>query len=177
MVINNDIKETLKEFKINVDDGLLYLLGIYFKLDVDNTCKEETIKAVNLTKIVEKTFNDQVYKWNMPLFEEQQTEWDWVIKGYNKMWDKYPDRKGASKDVLSRMQEWFKKYPEYRKQDVQKATEAYFKTVTSPQYVKNSAKFIFEGVGATKMSHLLAWCEKVIGKNNSSSNLVGKLMK
>jgi hypothetical protein len=151
------------------------LLGYYYNLDVDKVCSEDTIKAINLTKIVEKDYSKNILKWNIPLFQGQQTEWDWVEK-YNDMWNINKARKDSLADVVKRMQEWFKKYPHYRRQDVQAATQAYFKTVKDPQYLKSSAKFIFEGVGATKMSHLLKWCEQTAGQQGNNSNIKGKVL-
>lgn len=172
MQINDEIYEVLKEFKIPKNEGILALLAIYYKLDPENTIPEETIKAINLTKIVEKVHSNGMIKWNMPLFQGQQTEWEWVSK-FNEMWNRNKERKAAHPDVLKRMMEWFKKYPEYRAADVKKATEAYHK-VTSPEYLKNSAAFIFDGAGAAKKSILLQWCEKT--KDASSiNNMKGKI--
>lgn len=174
MQLNPEIIDVLKEFKINKDEGLLCLLGYHFGLDVDKVCSDETIKALNLTKIVERDLQRGGLKWNMPLFQGQQTEWGWVDK-FNNMWNINKARKDSLVDVTKRMQEWFKKYPHYRKEDVQRATEAYFKTVKDPQYLKSSAKFIFEGSGAAKMSHLLKWCDQTVGQKNQS-NIKGKLL-
>lgn len=168
MEINQEVYDILKEFKINKSEGILCLLGIYYKLDVEKTCSEETIKAINLTKILSKDYGSGgVITWNVPLFQGQQTEWDWVTK-YNDMWNINRERKDSNPDVLRRMQEWFKKYP-YRKEDVQRATIAYFKTVKDVQYLKSSAKFIFEGIGGSKKSDLLKWCEQTASKQVEST--------
>lgn len=168
MQLNEEIFEVLKEFKVNKNKGMLALLAIYFKLDAETTIDEETIKAINLTKIIEKNYTNGVLTWNMPLFLVQQTEWDWVKDKYNKLWDRNRERKASNPDCIKRMQEWFKKYPIYRVDDVTKATLAYHASVKDPQYLKNSAAFIFDGVGASKKSILLAWCEKL--KDGVSTN-------
>lgn len=160
MEINKEIYEILKEFNIDTDDGLLVLLGIYFKLDVDRVCPEEIVKAINTTKIVEKDYAKKRLQWNVPLFQEQVTEWDWVKKYNDKFGKMNPSRKDALGDVTTRMIEWFKKYPQYRVEDVKRATQSYMSTVKDPQYLKSSAKFIFDGAGAMKKSLLLSWCEK-----------------
>lgn len=169
MEINPEIISILKEHRINKDEGLLFLLGVYFKLDVDRICSENLIKIMNLTKIVERDYASKAnLKWNVSLFSGQDTNWDWVATKYNEMWNINRARKDNSSDVTKRMQEWFKKYPQYRKQDVQAATTAYFKSVKDVQYLKSSAKFIFEGIGAAKISHLLTWCEKTVGQKEGS---------
>lgn len=161
MEINEEIRGILKEFKINKNEGLLCLLAIYFNLDAETTCSEDTIKAINLTKIVEKNHVNGLIRWNVPLFKGQQTEWEWVRSEYNEMWRRYPSRKDSNPDCTSRMQEFFKKYPSYRKDDVIQATRNYIRTVSSEQYAKRSALFIFDGKGAMKTSMLAGWCEKL----------------
>jgi hypothetical protein len=74
------------------------------------------------------------------------------------------------------MIEFFKKYPQYRVEDVKKATKAYISSINDPQYLKSSATFIFEGQGAIKKSLLLNWCEKVTDKHNDSSGRRGKII-
>lgn len=168
MQINQDIIEVLKEFKIDKNKGLLALLAIYYQLDPENTIPEDTIQAINLTKIVEKNHINNSIIWNMPLFEGQQTEWDWVKTEYNEMWRNYQSRKDSNTDCTKRMQEFFKRYPVYRKGDVIQATRNYMKTVSSEQYAKRSALFIFDGKGAMKTSMLAGWCEKLAAGSNVS---------
>jgi hypothetical protein len=166
MEINSEVFDILKEFKIDKSQGTLALLGIYYGLDIDTTCSEEVVKAINLTKVVEKDYKSGTLKWNIPLFSGQQTDWDWVKK-WNDLWNVSPARKGANADVLRRMQEFFKKNPKYRVEDVQKATENYLRSLSSVQYIMNSAKFIYDGAGAMKKSTLLSFCEKL---NISTAN-------
>ena len=174
MQINKEIYEILKEFKIDRDAGVLILLGIYFNLDIDSVCPEEVVKAINTTKIVDRDYGKKRLQWNVPLFQEQVTEWNWVKK-YNDMFGKMnPSRKDALTDVTNRMIEWFKKYPQYRVEDVKKATQMYMSTIKDPQYLKSSAKFVFEGTGGMKKSLLLSWCEKV-GSNNSFGGQKGRI--
>lgn len=168
MEINRQITDTLKECKIPVKAGTLVLLGIYFNLDVDKVCPEEIVKAVNTTKIIEMDYKLGVVKWNIPLFKGQETTWAWVEK-YNEAFAKVnPSRKDNIGDVTKRMIEFFKSYPQYRVEDVKKATMEYIKTVKDPQFLKRSAKFIREGQGATSISLLLNWCEKVTDKTDTS---------
>lgn len=168
MEINREIAEVLKECKVPVKAGTLVLLGIYFNLDVDRVCQEEIVKAVSTTKIVEMDYNNGVIKWNIPLFKGQETTWAWV-EHYNESFGRInPTRKDNLADVTKRMIEFFKLYPQFRMQDVKKATKAYLDTIKDPQYLKRSAKFIFEGQGATKISLLLNWCEKVTDKFNDN---------
>lgn len=176
MEINRAIAGILRESKIDVDGGTLVLLGIYYGLNVDKVCPEEIVKAINTTKIVEKDYRTNSIKWNIALFAEQQMEWQWVIDKYNKLWDRAPSRKDNNSDVLKRMQRFFSMYPQFRKEDVRNATIAYHKSQPDPQYLKSSAKFIFEGIGAMQKSMLLTWCEKVT-RNDGDHYQVGKIVK
>jgi hypothetical protein len=176
MEINPDIYDVLKEYKIDKNQGTLALLAIWFKLDAETTCSEEVIKAINLTKIVEKVHANGTLQWNMPLFTGQQTEWDWVETEYNVLWKRNQDRKASNPDCKKRMQDFFKKYPIYRKDDVMKAVRAYHAATKDAGFLKNSAAFIFDGQGAMKKSILLGWCEKTINAS-SVSNLKGTIIK
>ena len=176
MEINRRIQTILKDNNINIQSGTLVLLGIYYGLNVDEVCPEEVVKAINITKIVEKDYRTGALKWNVSLFAGQELEWDWVINKYNDMWSRAPDRKDSSGDVIKRMQKFFSMYPQYRKEDVKNATIAYHRSQGNPQYLKSSAKFIFEGIGAMQKSMLLTWCEKVT-KDESDDYQVGKIVK
>lgn len=168
MEINKEIPIILKEFHIDKDAGLLVLLGIYYKLDVDTVCPEEVIKAINTTKIVEKDYVAKTIKWNVPLFIGQETAWAWV-KDWNDRFGKInPTRKDNLSDVTKRMQEWFTKNPQYRVGDIMVATNKYFGQLKEAQYLKSSAKFIYEGIGASKTSMLLTWCERVTNSGGAT---------
>ena len=176
MEINPEVSEILKKFNIAKDEGLLCLLGIYFKLDIESIAPERVIKAINVTKIVEKDYSNKssTIIWNVPLFLGQQTNWDW-IKDWNNQWNANMSRKASNPDVLKRMQEFFKKYPLYRVEDVMKATQLYMST-TTPGYFKNSAAFIFDGAGAMKKSILLGWCEKLKQSGGNTTQQKGKIV-
>lgn len=175
MQLNPDIADILKDFNIDKSQGILYLLGVYFELNVETTCKEEVIKAVNVTKVVDIDYENKVIIWNVPLFMGQEVAFDWVgdwISGFGRI---NPERKGAMKDAITRMKKFFAENPQYRKEDVYKARDLYFSTVRDSKYLMKSHKFIFDGIGAMKKSTLLEYCEKVVD-NSSTSNMRGTLI-
>lgn len=178
MEINPDIKEILKEFRIDKNQGILCLLAIYYGLNPEKVISDEVIKAINLTKIIERYYpassKNISIKWNIALFRGQETAFEWV-KEWNDRWNVQLDRKAALSTVLKRMKDFFAKYPEYRKEDVIRATDFYFSTVNIG-YLKNSAAFIFDGAGAMKNSILLGWCEKT-KESKSSSTMKGTIIK
>lgn len=163
MTINPLVKEVLKSYKIDVDSGVLVLLGIYYGLDVDKVCPEEVVKGINLTKIVERDYKFNTVVWNIPLFEgiETNNSWNWVVDWVDGFGRINKERAGSWRDAVSRMQKFFQKYPEYRKGDVYAARNLYFRSVRDSQYLMKSHKFIFDGIGAMEKSTLLEWCEKV----------------
>lgn len=167
MELNKDIIEILKEYRINKDEGLLYLLGIFHNLDVDSIVPEKTVRAVNLTKIIEKDYENSTVNWNFPLYSGQQTAFDWVEDWMSPFGKINPERRGVKRDCVARMKKFFAANPEYRKDDIYAARDLYLSTVRDPQYLKSSHKFIYEGSGDWRSSMLLQWCEKL--KENSSS--------
>lgn len=174
MTLNPDIIPILRQFKIDVSQGTLCLLGYYFGLDVDSTCSEEVVKAINLTKIVVKDYTNNSIQWNMPLFQGQETAFAWVADWLEAFGRANPERKGSPRDAASRMKMFFQMYPEYRKEDVYKARDLYI-AGTASMYVMKSHKFIFDGAGAMKKSTLLEYCERVkLSPNNNQ--LKGKII-
>lgn len=175
MNINPEVVEILKEFNINRDAGLLCLLGIYHELDVDTIVPEDIIKAINVTKIVDRDYDSKTIVWNIALFEGQEVAFGWVkdwMEAFKRM---NPDRVGSYRDAVPRMKAFFAKYPEYRKDDVYKARDAYIATVKESKFLMKSHKFIFDGQGAMKKSTLLEFCEKVATVGNTS-NQRGKVI-
>lgn len=169
--LNPQIKLVLQENKINVSLGTLALLGIYHKLDIETICPEEVIKAINLTKIVERDYDStgvNAIKWNLPLYDNEEHNFAWVEDWYKPFGKKNPARRGTYQDCTKRMKEFFAQFPQYRINDVYEARDEYFKTVADPQFLKLPEKFIFEGQGTSKKSMLLQWCQYVVEKRGKT---------
>lgn len=175
--INSDILLALRQYQVNKDEAILYLLGIYFNLDTQYI-SEKTRTQVNALKIVEREYRDNSNTlsrivWKVPLFSEEKNEafaWvtDWM-EGFGKI---NPSRKGTKSSVDARMKKFFAEHPEVRVPDVFAAAQAYFKTVTDPQYLKSSHKFIMDGSGFSKVSMLEQYLEiiKVSGLRDGRAN-------
>lgn len=175
MELNKQVVSILKEFKIDKDQGLLCLLGVYHGLEIESFIPESVIKAINLTKIVEKDYKTNTLNWSIPLYEGIQTAFDWVEewrKGFRAI---NPERAGSLKDCITRMKKFFAANPQYRQEDVFRATQAYFRSVSSPTYLKNAHKFIYEGAGDMRSSMLLQWLEntKEDKKTITETNMKG----
>lgn len=164
MKLNKNVTKLLANSGIR-QEGVLYLLALYFELDVN--CISKVIqKRVNLLKIVQRDYDgdDFTLKWNEPLFDGEkptQTHWEWVDDWRNLFKQVNPERDGTKKYCITRMKKFFSKFPNYRQEDVMIATKAYLGSVSSPQYCKKAHKFIFEGAGVNEYSLLLEWCERM----------------
>ena len=158
---NPQIQEILKVYSIPYEEGLLCLLAVYYNL---HNPFPEYIPLNLRAKVyacgifsVEKT-NEVV--WKVPLFEEQTTKFDWV-KDYREAFKKKnSDRAGSLSTCMSRMRKFFSENPDVRVDDVKGALKLYMRTVTDPQYLITSHKFIYDGAGVSRNSHLEEWIEK-----------------
>lgn len=177
LTINPEIKQALTKFNIDRDKGLSALLGIYFGININNTTDPLVIRQINISKIVVKDYpNRGEIKWNIPLFLGVENEgFEWVIDWTAMFIRINNDRADGATMNTKRMKEWFSKFPQFRKDDVMKATQNYLNTVKNPQYLTRSAKFIFEGNGANKDSQLLTWCEK-LKQLGSNTNMKGEVL-
>lgn len=158
MEINSEIKEVLKSFSIPMNDGISFLLSLYFD------CKPSYIpelleQKMNRTGIYKLDEFSKSLDWRIGLFEEQVTGFEWVIEWVNLFGSRNKDRKGTAKMAIGRMKKFFATNPEIRKDEVMNATELYLKN-TDPRYITTSHYFISKGVGADKTSGLSEWIEK-----------------
>ncbi len=159
MKINPQIVTVLQEFNIPVADGVAYLLSIYFNCRPSYT-PPLLVQRMNVTNILGIDANREVI-WHIPLFEQDsQDKWQWVVewnaefKRINKL------RKGPDKDVITRMKAFFADNPDVRKEEVIGATDLYFKSLNSAEYLISSHYFISKGVGRDRVSALYGWVEK-----------------
>ena len=153
MEINQQIRDLLDSFGINQEDGLSYLLSVYFECRPSYT-PTILIQKINATNILGIGASRELI-WNIPLFVssvETDGKWDWV-----KLWNKSfgeinPKRRGTDKDCIIRMKKFFAENPAVRKEDVVNATQMYFSSLTDRQYLISSHYFIYKGVGRDKLS-------------------------
>lgn len=161
MEINQQIRDLLDSFGINQEDGLSYLLSVYYDCRPSYT-PTILIQKINATNILGIGASRELI-WNIPLFVssvETDGKWDWV-KAWNKSFgDINPKRKGTDKDCILRMKKFFSENPEVRKEDVVNATQMYFSSLTDRQYLISSHYFIYKGVGRDKLSALAGWVER-----------------
>lgn len=161
MEINPSIKSMLKGAGTDVDQGLLYLLALFFKVQPTGIISMEIVRKVAQSRIIEVDHSSKSIKWNVPLFLGTEAgAFDWCsewLQPFAQIGKQRVTPSGTAL-VIRRMKEWFAKNPEYRKEDVFAARDLYFRTEQpSGKFVKTSYKFIQEG----DVSMLLMWCERV----------------
>lgn len=159
MLLNPRIKSIFASFNIPIADGYAYLLSIYYDVKPSYT-PVELVEKIKRTRILVFDEQSKTLNWIIPLFEEQVIGFEWVKDWIDKFEAINKDRKGTYKSVAARMKTFFVNNPSIRQDDVMGATDLYLRTIINPTYLKTSHKFIYEGVGAEKISHLLEWIEK-----------------
>jgi len=84
---------------------------------------------------------------------------------------------GSSDSCAKNMAEFMKTYPNYSKEHILKATEAYIKSCANSNYtyLQQADYFIFKAQDHTKagrMSRLLQWCEEIVENTNVKTERV-----
>jgi hypothetical protein len=122
MTINPLIFSTFKEYNIPSGDGILCLLSIHYDLSLSSEVEkalDPVAKQINVSHIVERDFTNKEIRWNIPLFQGVETQWDWVNTEYRSLFLRVrKDRGGSTTSCLKRMKDFFSHHPEVRKEDV-----------------------------------------------------------
>lgn len=155
MTINSRVLEILEESRIKKDDGICYLLSLYYGFKPDYI-PDVLKQKINISKIVEEEGGD--IKWNIALFEGQETAFEWVKTEYVELF-RQSGKATHAREALTRMKKLFAKNPEIRKEDVIEATKMYLYN-TDMKYVRLPHYFIEKGSGVEKTSDLLDWVDK-----------------
>jgi hypothetical protein len=158
LLINSEIKELLRRASVPIDDGIGYLLTLYYDVRISFVPPVLQQKVLS-TNIVNIDYTSNTLVWNVSLFEETEIGFEWIGDWMNLFKNVNPDRRGVKADVLKRMKKFFMNNPTYRKEDVFKAAENYLATVSNPIYCKKAHKFIYE-IDGTSM--LLEYCDQIV---------------
>lgn len=189
--INPKITEILTQHHIDVDLGRIHLLCLYHNIDDISISSEEVIKRVNLTKIVERDYDNKgSLIWNTPLYENQdksQDEWGWV-DNWREMFGKVrADAIGNKKSCVDKMKKYFAAHPSIRVQDIISASQLYINTFNGKlpgqlTYFQRADYFISKKEkDGTYSSRLEIWMEvhkknEVENKKSSENNRFGRVV-
>lgn len=128
-MFNNAIIDKLHQFNIDPDEGLLYLLGVFYGIKTNGIITEKTIKQVNFSKIVTRDYEDESASvlWNIPLFEGQNfdSNWMWILEWRMLFMEIRGDAGGDRKGCIAKMKKFFANNPEVRKDEVFAAANLY----------------------------------------------------
>lgn len=150
LIINSEVKNILKEGRINYEDGVTYLVTLHYNLK-PSFIPEDLQKRILALNIVNVDYSNNTIKWLIPLFEEGENGFEWIGEWMDLFKKINPERRGVKADVLRRMKKFFVNNPAVRKDDVFKATITYLKSINEPMYCKKSHKFIYEQDGSSML--------------------------
>lgn len=179
-MISEKVRERLKEYQINEDAALLYLLGVYYNLNTKDHIPEEIIKQVNFSKIVTRDYDGEVptVKWNIPLFEGEETEsaWSWVLEWRDLFKSIRGDAGGDKKACIIKMKKFFAANPDVRQHEVFEAANLYLDDFrykkTNLKFLQQADYFISKAVveenKSVKRSRLEIYLELVRDKNKAA---------
>lgn len=139
MNVNSEIKIRLQNRNIGINDGLAYLLCLYHNLE-PSYIPEDLKRRVLMTGIV--ALDNNSIKWNYPLFEESETEFEWVKEIMVLFGEVNKARKGTKGTVLRKMKKFFAENSSVRKEEVLNATKLYLSEVNDSTYCMKSQNFI-----------------------------------
>lgn len=181
MKINNKIIDVLKEYNINKDNAICYLISLYFNYR-PSYIPDDFKKKIDVINIYE-TDKYNSLKWNISLFEDDNGSktkpFDWVKTEFQVLFKNINITKaGNGNECVRRMKTFFSENPEVRKEDVIGATELYIRK-TDSNYIRVSHYFIIKGKGTDRISDLESWLEIYKEQQNklsslSSPNKIGK---
>lgn len=158
MEINNKILGVFKEFGIVQDDGICYLIALFHNYR-PSYIPDKLRQQVNATGIVE--VRDKLIYWNIPLYTNQVTGFDWVKTEYVPMFKKAnPEKGGYVREAIKRIKQLLADNPDIRKDDIINATKLYLSN-TDYRYIRNPHYFITKGVGVNKTHDILTWIDKL----------------
>lgn len=159
--INSEIKNILQQRNISLVDGVSVLVNLYYGLTPSYVPKE-LIQKVLASGIVNYDYTTKTVDWYVPLFDEQETNFEWVTEWMDLFKAVNPSRRGTKKDCLIRMKRFFTNNPHIRVNQVFQATRQYLATIDNPMYCKMSHKFIYEQDGTSMLLSYASNIEEVI---------------
>ena len=152
---NSDVVHLLKDNDINVNDGKLILIALYFNLRptfVPDDLKHKIFKLGLFTYDKSK----KEIKWKFDIFN--QSEIDWLDEYRDLFKNVNKERKGDKKTVSNKLKKFMINYPTVTKEQIINAAKLYLRE-QNPTYVMDSGYFI-EKNGNSKILEYLNRLDK-----------------
>lgn len=153
MIINSEILNLLRKFKIREEEGLCYLLCLFYRIELPSFIPISLTEKMLLTNIF--VYEDKKINWIVSLWEQENTQFDWVEKEYIPLFTSL-GKTPYKKECLDRMKKFFFTYPDIRKEEVIDATKLYIRR-TENKFIRQPHYFISKGVGVQTISDLLQY--------------------
>ena len=152
---NTDVVQLLKDNDININDGKLILIALYFNLRptfVPDDLKHKIFKLGLFTYDKSK----KEIKWKFDIFN--QSEIDWLDEYRDLFKNVNKERKGDKKTVNNKLKKFMINYPTVTKEQIINAAKLYLRE-QNPTYVMDSGYFI-EKNGNSKILEYLNRLDK-----------------
>ena len=153
LTINTDIKVLLQNNNIPLQDGVAYLLCLYYSLDPSFIPDILKTKVLSIG-IVSKDYESGILIWKEDLFEESIGNFEWIEDWMQLFKNKNPARRGNKREVLKRMKKFFTNNPQATPDSVLIATKQYLNG-TQGSYIRMSQRFIYEQDGSSMLESYL----------------------
>lgn len=135
---NYDVVQLLKDNKINVNDGKLVLIALYFNLKPTFVPDDLKHKIFNLGLFTYDKSKKEI-KWKFDLFNTGEI--DWLDEYRNLFIVVNKSRGGGKQTVLNKLKKFMINYPTVTKEQIINATKLYLRE-QNPTYVMDSGYFI-----------------------------------
>ena len=152
---NSDVVQLLKDNKINVNDGKLVLIALYFNLKPTFVPDDLKHKIFNLGLFTYDKSKKEI-KWKFDLFNTGEI--DWLDEYRNLFIVVNKSRGGGKQTVLNKLKKFMINYPTVTKEQIINATKLYLRE-QNPTYVMDSGYFI-EKNGNSKILEYLNRLDK-----------------
>lgn len=152
---NSDVVQLLKDNKINVNDGKLVLIALYFNLKPTFVPDDLKHKIFNLGLFTYDKSKKEI-KWKFDLFNTGEI--DWLDEYRNLFIVVNKSRGGGKQTVLNKLKKFMINYPTVTKEQIINATKLYLRE-QNPTYVMDSGYFI-EKNGNSKILEYLNKLDK-----------------
>lgn len=152
---NTDVVQLLKDNDINVNDGKLILIALYFNLKPTFVPDNLKHKIFKLGLFTYDKYRKEI-KWKFDIFN--QSEIDWLEEYRDLFKNVNKERKGDKKTVNHKLKKFMIHYPTVTKEQIINATKLYLRE-QNPTYVMDSGYFI-EKNGNSKILEYLNRLDK-----------------
>mgnify|MGYP003403515795 CR=1 FL=1 len=158
-MLNEEVLKIIRSTDLEEEDVVSFLVSLYYG-NVASYFPSDFIARVGTLGLYNR---DEVglLQWKYELFQGGVSKtFEWVVSEYIPLFiQANPLKRGAPKDVVSRMKKLFAENPEIRKDEIIGGTVLYLRN-TDSTYIRLPHYFISKGAGSDKTNDILVWVDK-----------------